>query len=168
MSQPVERTIVNKSVYIALGANVTSSHGPPALTINVAIQKLEAESLTISKQSIFYQTPAFPEGSGPDFVNAVIEVETTMSPDALLARLHEVEAELGRERHARWSARTIDLDLIAYGALILPDEKSYMDWLDAPLETQKNRAPERLILPHPRLQDRSFVLGPLCDIAPDW
>ena len=168
MSQPVERTIVNKLSYIALGANVTSSFGGPLLTIKEAIHRLSAESLTISKRSRFYATPAFPAGSGPDFVNAVIEVETEMSAPALLARLHALEDGLGRQRDLRWGARVIDLDLIAHGAEISPDKEGFLAWQTLPLEAQKLRAPEELILPHPRLQDRAFVLGPLCDIAPDW
>ncbi|MEM7472358.1 MAG: 2-amino-4-hydroxy-6-hydroxymethyldihydropteridine diphosphokinase [Pseudomonadota bacterium] len=168
MPQPVERSIVNKLAYIGLGANVTSSHGPPLLTIKEAILRLAGDSLTTRKVSNFYQTPAFPPGSGPDFVNAALVVSTNMEPRALLTHLHEVEAGLGRERKVRWAARAIDIDLIAYEDLVLPDHDTFSTWQNLPLEAQKARAPDGLVLPHPRLQDRGFVLGPLCDIAPDW
>ncbi|MCY4180325.1 MAG: 2-amino-4-hydroxy-6-hydroxymethyldihydropteridine diphosphokinase [Litoreibacter sp.] len=168
MPQPATQTIVNKLCHIALGANATSSIGTPLLTIKGVILSLADDSLSISKVSRFYATPAFPAGSGPDFVNAVLEARTSLSATDLLARLHHVEAELGRERHERWGARVIDLDLLSYGDLIYPDRESFAYWFDLPLEAQKQTAPEGLILPHPRIQDRAFVLGPLCDIAPDW
>jgi 2-amino-4-hydroxy-6-hydroxymethyldihydropteridine diphosphokinase len=101
-------------------------------------------------------------------VNAAARLETTLTPEALLTHLHAVEDMLGRVRKIRWGARTIDLDLIAYGQRIQPDLETFGMWRDMPLEQQMTRAPEELILPHPRLQDRGFVLGPLRDIAPDW
>ncbi|MEM6595986.1 MAG: 2-amino-4-hydroxy-6-hydroxymethyldihydropteridine diphosphokinase, partial [Pseudomonadota bacterium] len=100
--------------------------------------------------------------------NAVAEIETDMEPGPLMAHLHRVEASLGRERLTRWGPRVIDLDLIALSDLILPDVDTFAAWQTLSLDHQKERAPDQLILPHPRLQDRSFVLGPLCDIAPTW
>jgi len=124
--------------------------------------------LRITATSQFYQTPCFPAGAGPDFVNAAIEVETALSPLELLQLFHQVEAQFGRERPSRWAPRTLDIDLIACGDLILPHQDELCRWMDLPLEAQKQVAPDELILPHPRLQDRAFVLIPLADIAPDW
>lgn len=168
MSQPTTDHIGMQTAYIALGGNVTSRYGTPRLTIETALQRLSGESLTLVKKSRLFLTPAFPKGSGPDFVNAFAQIETTVIPADLLEHLHAIEAEMGRDRHERWAPRVIDLDLIAYGQQILPDPATHLIWRDLPLEEQMKKAPDGLVLPHPRLQDRAFVLGPMCDVAPDW
>ena len=168
MSQPTTDHIGIQTTHIALGSNVTSRYGSPESTLLAALKRLEGDSLTLDKISRFFSTPAFPAGSGPDFVNAVAAARTSMRPIELLEHLHQVEAELGRSRTNRWEPRVIDLDLITYGALVAPDTETHHVWRDLPLAQQMERAPGELILPHPRLQDRAFVLGPMCDIAPDW
>ena len=91
-----------------------------------------------------------------------------MAPDEMLQALHRIESRLGRTRTNRWEARGIDLDLIACGAEIRPDAETEAQWRALPLEAQMRLAPDRLILPHPRLADRAFVLIPLAEIAPLW
>ena len=122
----------------------------------------------IAARSRWWRSPAFPAGSGPDFVNGAAALATDLEPEALLATLHAVEAELGRERSRRWAARVCDLDLIAWEDRILPDPATQRAWRTLAPETQAARAPARLILPHPRMQDRGFVLAPLAEVAPDW
>lgn len=109
-----------------------------------------------------------PIGAGPDYVNAVACVETSLSAEEMLAHLHAIEAAFDRRRESRWAARTLDLDLLDHGGAVVPDRETWFEWHDLPFEAQKSRAPDRLILPHPRLQDRGFVLVPLAEIAPDW
>ena len=75
---------------------------------------------------------------------------------------------MGRKRVVRWGARTLDLDLIGMGATVLPDAKTHQYWREMPLEMQKTVTPDELILPHPRLAERAFVLVPMMDVASDW
>lgn len=118
--------------------------------------------------SALYQTPSFPVGSGPDFVNAVCVFDSHLAPRDVLLALHDIEKHFGRTRDVRWGQRTLDLDLIACGDGILPDKTTQTQWRDLPLDAQKTDTPDQLILPHPRVQDRAFVLMPMCDVAPDW
>ena len=95
-------------------------------------------------------------------------LDTDMSADTVLNNLHKIEADFGRERAVRWGQRTLDLDLISMDDAVLPDIETYMTWRHLPLESQVTEVPEGLILPHPRLQERAFVLVPLAEVAPDW
>ncbi|MCU1464832.1 MAG: 2-amino-4-hydroxy-6-hydroxymethyldihydropteridine pyrophosphokinae [Actinomycetia bacterium] len=131
--------------YIAIGAN----EGDRRANIHLAIAKIEAtEGVRVSKVSSLLDNPAIggPKSSG-DFLNAVVEVHTTLPARFLLARLLEVERELGRIRREKWGPRVIDLDLILYGQEVI--------------------AEEGLHVPHPLMHTRKFVLHPLAEIAPD-
>jgi len=105
---------------------------------------------------------------GPDYVNAAAVIRFDGGPGEALDCLHATEAEFGRERARRWGQRTLDLDLIARGEQVLPDRAVHDHWRGLPPESRIAHTPDRLILPHPRLQDRAFVLVPLADVAPDW
>lgn len=153
---------------VALGSNVASDAGSPLETLQLAVAEMETMGAVIRARSRLFSTPAVPVGAGPDFVNAVVEIETGWAPDVLIARLHDIEARLGRRRAERWGARIIDLDLLAVGDLILPDAPTLRQWMDLPVDQQQQNAPGQLILPHPRMHQRGFVLVPLADIAPDW
>lgn len=153
---------------ISLGSNVTSSAGNPEQTVRAAIETLNNGRDSVLASSRLFATPAYPPGSGPDFVNAAVEVSTELHPAEFLARLHEIERELGRDRRERWSPRTLDLDFLASGDLVLPDTASVRHWMDLPLKYQALTAPDQFLLPHPRLHERAFVLVPLNDIAPEW
>ena len=155
---------------VALGANLPSPVGAPVTTLKVALAELQGRHrVQISALSRFYSTPAFPAGSGPDYVNACTKLETELSAPALLDILHQVEAGLGRVRDGdRWGARGIDLDLLAMGDAVLPDKAQALHWRALPPDRQRIMAPDRLILPHPRLEDRAFVLVPLAEIAAAW
>lgn len=153
---------------VAVGGNLSFEGGAPALTIINACAVLARYGVVIRAVSRFFRTPCFPAGAGPDYVNAAIAVQSSLPPGDLLAVLHEVEHQFGRARAQRWGMRTLDLDLVAHGDGILPDRPTYDRWRSLDADTQKAVAPDRLILPHPRLQNRAFVLVPLADIAPDW
>ncbi|MEM8654913.1 MAG: 2-amino-4-hydroxy-6-hydroxymethyldihydropteridine diphosphokinase [Pseudomonadota bacterium] len=153
---------------IAVGSNMSSDIGSPVQTIKKAISDLEELGVVIRGVSRFFSTPAVPVGSGPDFVNAALVVEASWSAPEAITRLHEVEAGLGRRRSARWEQRVIDLDLLAHGDAIRPNVATVRTWMDLPPDQQQGSAPGQLLLPHPRMHQRAFVLVPLADVAPDW
>ena len=153
---------------IALGSNLTSTAGSPENTLREAVVLLENAGGVIRKLSHFYQTSAFPAGAGPDFVNAAAEIDAPWPIAEAMIHLHAVEQELGRVRQHRWGQRTLDLDLLGAGDQVLPDRDVFQRWHDLPLAEQLLQTPDQLVLPHPRLHERSFVLVPLRDVAPDW
>lgn len=139
MSAP-EQTPV--TAYIALGANL----GDPQATILKAVNDLALiHGVSLIKCSSLYQTAPLDAG-GPDYVNAVVEVQTILTAPALLAQLQALEQAAGRQRPFRNAPRTLDLDLLTYG--------------DARIQS------EALTIPHPRMGERAFVLVPLAEIAP--
>lgn len=138
-------------IFVALGANLPSvEHGAPRATLEAALQFLAREGVRILKRSSWWQSAAQPVSDQPDFINGVVEIDTTLAPEQLLALQHRIETSVGRVRVARWEARVLDLDLIDYRGLIRQGEGG---------------GP---ILPHPRMEERLFVLLPLQEIAPDW
>lgn len=157
---------------IAIGANAPSRAGCPARTIRAALAQLDEGPGRLAAISRLYRTPAFPPGSGPDFVNGAAALRMKGDAGAVLARLHEIEALFGRARTVRWGQRTLDLDLIAIDDAVLPDVETYRHWRDLDPDAQRKSTPGQLILPHPRMQDRAFVLVPLAEIMsgilPDW
>lgn len=112
-----------------------------------AFSAIDRVASVISVSRLF-KTPAWPDPQDPPFINAAATVSSHLAPEALLAALHAIEAGFGRRRRVKNAPRTLDLDLLAYGDEI--------------------RTGGELLLPHPRLAEREFVLAPLCDIAPDW
>ncbi len=153
---------------IALGANLNLRGSEPKVTLQGALDAIARQGVVIRAISRFFETPCFPAGAGPDYVNAAALAETEKTPAELLQVLHEVEHKYGRERIQRWGMRTLDLDLVCYDDLVLPDRTIFDWWLTLPPGAQKRQAPDQLILPHPRLQDRAFVLVPMADVAADW
>lgn len=155
-------------IYIALGSNATDSPIKSAQLLRSAVLQITLVIGNIYKSSNIFQTPCFPRGAGPDFANSVVAVETDLPVADVLERLHQIEAEFGRERLVRWGQRTLDLDLLADGDLVLPDRSTFLEWKDLPLSQQLSKAPDQLILPHPRIQDRAFVLVPWAEIEGGW
>ena len=168
MIQLYFRTEDRDRCFIAIGSNVPAGGKSTYEIVRSAIDALDCESIQVIERSRLYKSPAFPPGTGDDYVNAVVEVATESDATELLNRLHETEERFGRTRISRWGARILDLDLLALGDAVLPDTETYSTWRALSLEEQKVRVPDGLILPHPRMQDRAFVLVPLAEIAPDW
>lgn len=131
------------AAYVGLGANL----GDAGRAVREALRELGAQpGVELARASSLYRTQPLDAG-GPDYVNAVAEVRTTLDAPALLDALLAIEAAHGRERPYRNAPRTLDLDLLLYGRARI----------DSP----------RLTVPHPRMQGRAFVLVPLAEIAPD-
>lgn len=138
----------DEAVVVALGGNLEGALGGSLAMLEAALGRFEAAGLKILSRSSWWRSSAWPDRTQPDYLNAVAIVETALSPDGVLEALHRIEAELGRERRDRNAARTVDLDLIAYGRRV-------------------EEGPG-LRLPHPRAAERRFVMGPLAEIAPEW
>ena len=164
MPEPLPRN----AILLALGSNLASETTTSAGLLREAMAQLERNRTVIRGASRLYQTPAFPPGNGPDYVNAAAFLDADWSPEEALERFHDIEAAMGRQRGERWGRRTLDLDLLAVGNRVLPDAATHRRWRDMPLAEQVGRTPSELILPHPRIQDRAFVLVPLAEVAPDW
>lgn len=155
-------------IIVALGANIRLGSKTPEIIVKEAISSIRRDVASQIYISRYFATSAFPAGSGPDFVNAVVRFESDAVPDDLLAELHRIEATFDRERDQRWGPRTLDLDLLVCDDQVAPDVETWRRWADLPVEDQQREAPGQLILPHPRLQDRAFVLVPMADVAPEW
>ncbi|MEO1293352.1 MAG: 2-amino-4-hydroxy-6-hydroxymethyldihydropteridine diphosphokinase [Pseudomonadota bacterium] len=162
----------DQAIVIGLGANLPSSAGAPAETLDRAVEALDAADLTVARVSRYYVSEAVPADSGPRFVNAAAVLDSGYSPAEILDRLHAVERLFGRDRDAapdlRWQPRPLDLDLLAARAMVLPDPLTQLDWMKRSDEEVRAAAPEVLILPHPRLHRRAFVLAPMADVVPRW
>jgi len=131
------------TAYIGLGANL----GDREANINKALVELVRFGAgRLTRVSSIYETEPVGIREQPDFLNAVVEIETEIGPTGLLAALSEIERRIGREKTVKWGPRKIDLDILLYG------DKSF--------------AEDNLEIPHPEMHQRAFVLTPLAEIAP--
>ncbi len=131
-------------IFLSLGSNI----GDREKNLLTAFERLSSFCGDLRLSSIFQTAPLYLRDQ-PDFLNAVAEGSTLLAPAALLLRLHEIEADLGRDRsrEVRMGPRTMDLDLLLYGSLELKTKD--------------------LTIPHPRMTERAFVLVPLLELAPE-
>ena len=138
--------------FVGLGSNLGNDRNgifeSPKQQLLNAIQSIDNQTtINLLRTSPFYQTQAIGPGDQPDYINAAIKIETSLSAHQLLLALQSIENQQGRVRKERWGARTLDLDILVFDQLI---ENS-----------------EQLILPHPRAHERAFVLAPLNDLDPN-
>lgn len=131
-------------VYVGLGSNLDD----PQSQLKKAIIAMEmVPSTSVAKTSSFYRSKPVGPQDQPDYVNAVVELDTELSASVLLDYLQAIENDQGRERKVKWGARTLDLDILLFGDEIINDD--------------------RLQIPHVEMQNRGFVLLPLNEIFPD-
>jgi 2-amino-4-hydroxy-6-hydroxymethyldihydropteridine diphosphokinase len=154
-----------QTILVGLGANLTSPVGAPEQTIRAAISYLEKGYIEDVRVSSYYRSTPVPATGQPDFVNVVLVATTSLAAQALLDLFQATETQYGRRPAERWSARTLDIDLLAYGNGILPNADSWNDVVSDPDPAATLSAP---VVPHPRLHKRAFVVKPLIDIAPEW
>jgi 2-amino-4-hydroxy-6-hydroxymethyldihydropteridine diphosphokinase len=131
-------------VLLGFGGNL----GDPIAAIEAALDRLEGSGVRIQARSSFYRTPPWGDVAQPDFVNSCALAETRLEPRALLALTQAIQRELGRMPGPRWGPRPIDIDTLDYEGVRVDDPD--------------------LVIPHPGLTERPFVLVPLVEIAPDW
>jgi 2-amino-4-hydroxy-6-hydroxymethyldihydropteridine diphosphokinase len=137
------------AIYLALGANLAHPvFGPPQATLQHASGALERRGVHVLARSALYESPPMPPSGQPPYINAVIAVTTPLPALALLHLVKEIESQFGRVAAPRNAARVLDIDIIDFDGLVQDSAE--------------------LILPHPRLSERPFVLYPLQEIAPDW
>jgi 2-amino-4-hydroxy-6-hydroxymethyldihydropteridine diphosphokinase len=140
-------------ILVALGSNQSGPWGNPEQTVKRALAELNTGPVKMKRASTLIQTAPFGVLNQPNFVNAVALIETALSPHTLLRRLHMIERQAGRKRGRRWGPRTLDLDLLDYHGLQMK---------------QKGQVQKTLVLPHPGIAERFFVLEPIAEIAPRW
>jgi 2-amino-4-hydroxy-6-hydroxymethyldihydropteridine diphosphokinase len=136
-------------IVVAYGANLDSQYGNPIQTFEIAKRKLNNCGINILQSSSLYDTsPVGTDKNQPRYTNAVLNIQTDKTPDDLLKTLLDIEKDIGRTRDKQNEPRVIDLDLIAYNNEVIKDDI--------------------LILPHPRMHERKFVLYPLHEINSHW
>jgi len=132
---------MERKLYLLLGSNLGDRFG----VLKQARKRLEARFGKVSKASSFYATAAWGNTAQPDFINQVLLFECSLEPQEVLSILLVTEEELGRVRKEKWGPRTIDIDLLIYGDLLVDNTN--------------------LKIPHPELHKRRFTLVPLCELA---
>jgi 2-amino-4-hydroxy-6-hydroxymethyldihydropteridine diphosphokinase len=133
-----------KTAFLGLGSNV----GDREAHLREAVKHLESEEVRVLRRSSLYETAPQEMLDQPWFLNAVLQVETTLFPLQLLARVRQIERDMGRRRVTPKGPRNIDIDILFYGRVVI--------------------ATAELEVPHPRIAQRRFVLDPLAEIAPDF
>lgn len=131
-------------VFLLLGSNL----GDRPQVLAAAREAIGEQAGSIVNQSAIYETAPWGITDQPAFLNQVIEISTSLLPEDLLRIILNIEHDLGRVRYERWGARVIDIDILYFGQTVMDSA--------------------RLTLPHPRIQDRRFVLAPLAEIAPNF
>lgn len=147
MKNQVAKNDLDEAVIVALGCNLPGAYTSREALLEAALAALPDEGLELVARSTWWSSAAWPDPSGPEYRNGVAIVRTDLSPAETLEALHRVEARFERVRGEVNAARTLDLDLIAHGRMVLEDD---------------------VRIPHPRAHERLFVMGPLAELASAW
>ncbi len=142
-------------ILIGLGSNMTGPWGSPRTCVGRALVALDEPPLKLLKASTLIETTPFGKQDQPSYVNAVARIETRLRAPDLLKALRTIERAAGRERRERWGERTLDLDILDYNGAVVE-------------EGVEQSSDAELVLPHPAIAEREFVLAPIAEIAPRW
>ena len=142
-------------ILIGLGSNVTGPWGTPRQTLERALAALAEPPLKLVAASAIIASEPWGNKDQAVYANAVARIRTRLQPVELLSHLRSIERAAGRERRERWGARTLDLDIVDYDGLRLN-------------ETAGQSSDAELVLPHPSMHERAFVLEPIIEVAPRW
>ncbi|MFL5295613.1 MAG: 2-amino-4-hydroxy-6-hydroxymethyldihydropteridine diphosphokinase [Phenylobacterium sp.] len=145
---------LDDAVVVALGSNLAGGFASCEALLEAALARFPGAGLPIIARSRWWRSAAWPDPAGPEYRNGIAIVEANRPPEAVLEALFAMEQAFGRDRAAKNSPRTLDLDLIAHGRQVI--------------DALPNKARMGLTLPHPRAHERLFVMGPLAEIAPGW
>lgn len=143
------------TIRIALGGNIPGHWGDPKQTFERAIREIEHAGLAVVARSGLFLTRPVGRAGQPDYLNAVVAVRGAIAPAALLRLLKRIETAAGRRVTGRWGPRPLDLDILDFGGRILGNPS-------------RARVRGSLVLPHPEMEDRAFVLTPLVEVSPKW
>lgn len=135
-------------ILIGLGANLHSRYGAPEVTLKACVSSFEKYDIDVVVCSSIWKSAPVPASDQPWYRNAVCRVKTRLTPQELLRTIGHIEYDFGRERTDINAPRTLDLDILCYDDLRVNQDD--------------------LVLPHPRMHERAFVLLPLAEIAPNW
>jgi 2-amino-4-hydroxy-6-hydroxymethyldihydropteridine diphosphokinase len=145
-----------KMILVAIGSNVPGPWGTPRQSVERALAELDRPPCRLIRASRLIVTSPMGELDQPAFVNAVAVITTALEPADLLAHLHDIELAADRRRTLRWGPRTLDLDLIDHDGRIIDEQDGIRTGHGV------------LVLPHPGIANRAFVLGPIAETVPDW
>lgn len=137
---------MDDAIIVALGSNLSGDYASSQALLEAAVAALDEAGLHVVARSDWWRSAAWPNRNDPPFLNGVCLVQTRAGPADVLSTLHSIEHAFGRDRHQTNAPRTLDLDLIAHGRTVAQSPS----------------------LPHPRMHERLFVVGPLAQIAPAW
>ncbi len=147
-------------ILIGLGSNRAGAWGCPLATLQRAARELSDDRCRVTRRSHLYETAALGPEPQASFVNGVVAIACSLPPEALLRRLKALERRAGRRSGRRWGPRALDLDILDYNGQI-------RGW-KRPCRSHDRVRPSPLVLPHPQLHVRPFVLLPLLDVVPEW
>ena len=154
---------------VVLGSNLPSEFGNSFETLKQCIfeirKHLAVESLL---ESNWYSSSSFLDKREPKYLNVGIRFSTNINPSELIEFTSGLENKYGRKRSRRWTSRTCDIDILLCDQQILPNREYFKKWLKLDFSDQIRLVPEKLVIPHPRLQERTFFLKPLHDLQPKW